>query len=230
MKPTREIPWKRIAVEATAIVASILIAFAIDAWWQDRSERIVESQHLRALHEDLVISLKILDEDEAYQQQQVAYLELLLLANSETPFSDELRQWIDDGLWQIGSYEPQLSSLRELESSGQSGIIRNQDIRRSLASVRQRLDGLEVVQRDFQISQQNLIDRFLVDNFDLSRLLLDPTPGYEPDLSMLGTDEFRSRVAFKISLRREVSQVQAQVRSIFAETIELINRELQGIE
>lgn len=230
MKETRQIPWKRIAVEATAIVASILIAFAIDAWWQDRSEKIVEIQYLQALHEDLVISLKILDEDEAAQQQQVAYLESLLLANSETPYSDELRQWIDDGLWQIGSYEPQLSSLRDLESSGQTGIIQNQLVRQSLASVRQRLDSLEVVQRDFQISQQNLIDPFLVDNFDLSRLLLDRAPGDEPDVSMLGTDEFRSRVAFKIGLRREVSQVQAQVRSIFAETIELINSELQAIE
>jgi len=36
MKKTREIPWQRIVVEATAIVASILIASAIDAWWQDR--------------------------------------------------------------------------------------------------------------------------------------------------------------------------------------------------
>jgi hypothetical protein len=34
------IDWKRISAEAAAVVVSILIAFSIDAWWQERSERI----------------------------------------------------------------------------------------------------------------------------------------------------------------------------------------------
>jgi hypothetical protein len=34
----RTVPWKHIAVEAAAIVASILLAFAIDAWWDARAE------------------------------------------------------------------------------------------------------------------------------------------------------------------------------------------------
>jgi hypothetical protein len=40
MTDTQNIPWKRISVEAAAIVASILLAFAIDAWWEERSDRI----------------------------------------------------------------------------------------------------------------------------------------------------------------------------------------------
>jgi len=35
----QEIPWKRLAVEAAAIIASILLAFSIDAWWDDFQER-----------------------------------------------------------------------------------------------------------------------------------------------------------------------------------------------
>ena len=49
------IPWKRIAVEGIAIVASILLAFAIDAWWDDRKERELEQEalhDLRAEYED----------------------------------------------------------------------------------------------------------------------------------------------------------------------------------
>ena len=42
-----EIPWKRICVEAVTIVGSILLAFAIDAWWEERQERDAE---LRQLH------------------------------------------------------------------------------------------------------------------------------------------------------------------------------------
>jgi len=32
----RQIPWPRILAEGTAIVVSILLAFAIDAWWEER--------------------------------------------------------------------------------------------------------------------------------------------------------------------------------------------------
>ena len=37
-KEPRKINWRRIFVEAAAIVVSILLAFAVDAWWRDRSE------------------------------------------------------------------------------------------------------------------------------------------------------------------------------------------------
>ncbi len=217
MKESQEIPWKRIFVEATAIVASILLAFAIDAWWQNRTERIVETQYLQALRADLHRSLQLLDEIEAQQRLQVGYLESLLLTNGDNAFSDELRRWIDDGLFNVGTYKPQISALRDLESSGQTQIIQNQDLRRVLASIRQRMDGLETVQRDFQQSQQML---------NLSALMPNPTTSNEPDLSMLGTSDFQSRVAFKITLRGHVSQSQHEVRAAFNEALELIDTEL----
>lgn len=226
MKESQEIPWKRIFVEATAIVASILLAFAIDAWWQNRTERIVETQYLQALRADLHRSLQLLDEIEAQQRLQVGYLESLLLTNGDNAFSDELRRWIDEGLFNVGTYKPQISALRDLESSGQTQIIQNQDLRRVLASIRQRMDGLETVQRDFQQSQQMLIDTYLVDNFNLSALLPNPTTNNEPDLSMLGTSDFQSRVAFKITLRGHVNQSQHEVRAAFNEALELIDTEL----
>ena len=42
MTEPRIIPWKRIAVEAVAIVASILLAFAIEAWWDDWQQQEAE--------------------------------------------------------------------------------------------------------------------------------------------------------------------------------------------
>jgi len=39
-----KIPWKRLSVEAAAIVASILLAFAIDAWWGDRQRDEAEAR------------------------------------------------------------------------------------------------------------------------------------------------------------------------------------------
>ncbi len=52
MTETQYVPWKRISVEAAAIVASILLAFAIDAWWAEIQEREFEVETLVALLEE----------------------------------------------------------------------------------------------------------------------------------------------------------------------------------
>jgi hypothetical protein len=40
MSATQTIQWKHLSVEAIAILASILLAFAIDALWEERSDRV----------------------------------------------------------------------------------------------------------------------------------------------------------------------------------------------
>ena len=48
------LPWKRLVAEAAAIVLSILLAFAIDAWWDDRGERRAEQLLLQRLKADFL--------------------------------------------------------------------------------------------------------------------------------------------------------------------------------
>ena len=43
----------RVLVEGVVIVASILLAFGIDAWWEDRQDRVREGEYLVRLAEDL---------------------------------------------------------------------------------------------------------------------------------------------------------------------------------
>ena len=45
-----------LAGQSAAIVASILLAFAIDAWWEDRQEREAEQAMLASLQHDFVTS------------------------------------------------------------------------------------------------------------------------------------------------------------------------------
>lgn len=53
MTSSQDIPWKRISAEAMLIVASILFAFAIDAWWQDRQEKASDNTHLATVATEL---------------------------------------------------------------------------------------------------------------------------------------------------------------------------------
>jgi len=54
MTEIQQIHWKRVGIEASAIVASILLAFAIDAWWDERQDRKMEREDLERLHAEFV--------------------------------------------------------------------------------------------------------------------------------------------------------------------------------
>jgi hypothetical protein len=227
MSDSKAIQWKRILVEALAIVASILLAFAIDAWWQDRNDSAIELQYLEAVREDLVRSVELLDSTESLQRTQVDYLHALLETTPDTPLSDELREWIYEALFSIRSYQPQLSALDELESSGQSELIRSPEVRRAMAVVRQRIDAMENGQQDLQQTQQGFIDPFLVDNFNLADLMPDLEGNDTTDLSALGTSELNSRIAFKLALRSNISRTQDDLREAYADALALIEAELE---
>lgn len=53
---TRTIPWPRIVAEGAAICVSILLAFAIDAWWDQRQDRVEEAQALLSLQDEFEVN------------------------------------------------------------------------------------------------------------------------------------------------------------------------------
>ncbi len=62
MTNSQDIPWKRLAVEAAAIIGSILLAFAIDAWWAEKQERIAEREELSRLYDEFASNRERLNE------------------------------------------------------------------------------------------------------------------------------------------------------------------------
>ncbi len=78
MTESQKIPWSRVAVEATAIVASILFAFAIDAWWADRKVDQWQSAQLRALREEFSTNLEGLGTIVRAHESTARSLELLI--------------------------------------------------------------------------------------------------------------------------------------------------------
>jgi len=75
MRDANSNQWKRLSVEATAIVASILLAFAIDAFWDERELREQEIAQLHALHADFTENVKrlqrVIDRQEEFVASQV---------------------------------------------------------------------------------------------------------------------------------------------------------------
>ena len=58
---TRQIPWLRVFVEGVVIVGSILLALALDAWWDGVQERAEEQEILRGLEVDFAANLAQLE-------------------------------------------------------------------------------------------------------------------------------------------------------------------------
>ena len=62
MNESQDIPWRRIFAEGAAIVAGILLAFAIDAWWDDQVEIKEEQRLLAALANEFESNMNVLRE------------------------------------------------------------------------------------------------------------------------------------------------------------------------
>ncbi len=58
MKDDNAIAWRRVTLEGAVIVISILLAFAIDAWWDERNAREAELEQLVRVAQELEANTK----------------------------------------------------------------------------------------------------------------------------------------------------------------------------
>jgi hypothetical protein len=137
----QKIPWKRLAVEAVAIVASILLAFAIDAWWQRRSELDRADALVASLYADFQTSQADLDRWLAGNRWMFrTSSELLsLITNADT--DEVILVPLELIVGSVGSptYSPTESTLEAAVSSGQINLIEDTELRNVLAHWRQLL-------------------------------------------------------------------------------------------
>lgn len=214
------------------IAIGVFLGIMAESLWQEQIDRRQEVQHLIALREDFTESLRLLDVVEEGQKTQVEYLQSLLQRNAETADPIQVREWIRLGLYNLFRYEPQLSALQDLESSGQMQLIRDADIRRGLAKLQQQIKLFQRRQSDIYDLQHQVIDSYLISNFDLAAILdigelsmVGKESSTEIDGSKLETAELRSAIAFKLSLRRLLRDDQEKIRAQIEHVLALIQRQ-----
>jgi len=158
MQPYPKIPWVRVVAEGTTIVASILLAFAIDAWWDNRSEQ----KHADLLLEGLAADFHA---SQAHIEQWLAGNRRILAA--QTAFRDRLHESeLDTDItvpmdWIVAAvgaptYSPTDARLQEAISSGQIDLIDSHELRDELARWRQQIDDTredELTIRDVVVGQ-----------------------------------------------------------------------------
>lgn len=215
---TQRIPWPRVLIEGVVIVGSILLAFGIDAWWDAREDRGDERAHLLALDSDLTESIVLIEvSDERFVNVRSSLRRLLDSDVIDQP-SDSIAAWAEFGLWGLAEYEPRISSLADLEASGQFGLLAP-DVRRQVSAVKRALESLGVFQRNIRSIQENLLDPFLMDELPIGPALtstLEPSvPVSTPDASEwspLTSGRWRNRLLTKLRALQNTAARRSELR------------------
>ena len=127
--------FSKLATEGILIVASILIAFAIDAWWEDRQDRHEEQRLLEALKAEFSTNIKIITPHiEGHRTSNLYAKELSdLLGKTQTDGSVNVRAAELGQVINHGSTDPQTGVIDAILQSGELRYITNPEIRERLA-------------------------------------------------------------------------------------------------
>ncbi len=232
------VPWARIGVESAAIVASILLAFTIDAGWQARTERVEEIDTLRSLLNEFEANRAIIDEAIDAHGRFISSTERLLSMSvgSEPVPEDvvELYELVIDAFILYRSTNYAGGTLTALLSSGQLGVIRNPELQRRIAAWPSVLeDAIEDEQVVVRVRELVLIP-FLVRRLPVfmagnsERIAPEfrrPKEALAQFQDILGDDELEAILELTAGLRSGPQETLVMVRDLLDDLIERIGAE-----
>jgi len=128
-------PYVWLVLQAASVVASILLAFAIDAWWGQRVEAAAKNELLEDFRKELMEQRKALDTERVYREASRDSVKSLLAAVASGRYEDNsktLDHRLADLLWFTDA--PESSGLLEaLLQGGRIAAIEDETLRRKLA-------------------------------------------------------------------------------------------------
>lgn len=135
MTVTQRIPWLRIGAESIAIVGSILLAFSIDAWWDETKDRQHEAALMALVREELEdnqMSLqRFLNTGAMHLTQVDQFLRSTPEELHDTPH-DSFESLIE-AMFLPPTYDPSLSATNMLLESAPLSTQESLDLHQSVA-------------------------------------------------------------------------------------------------
>ena len=133
-KSDNPINWLKLSVEGAVIVASILLAFSLQAWWDDRKDAETEHGMLVALQSELQGAMIMLDgQNYLLGLQEIACLDL---ADSMRKAGAGAAVMVNNHdvatMFNYPTYDPPFGIAGALLNSGQTSILSNAELRAAL--------------------------------------------------------------------------------------------------
>jgi hypothetical protein len=211
----RRIDWAHFLIEGLVVAGSILIAFALDAWWSQRATERTEAAHVRAISSDFQQNVSRLRGFVALEEgiMDASRRLLLVVSAADIPAREDSLNNLLGQVFNSGRFEPVLGAYEAVVSSGGLAQLTNDSLRLALAdfasfvegryaerysdelyfdfvrSVTGRLGWADVVLQ----SNSNPVHRNASAQRSARQLLTDP--------------DFRDRLALRYFAERDVAQV-----------------------
>ena len=130
MSEVNRVPWKRLIAEAAAIVISILLAFAIDAWWEGYGDRKSEQWLLHRLKADFVeIQTAIQLIEQEHRETSAACIALLDFPNgAPLPNSPEVDRMVAVVFLTSRTFNPGSGAAAAFLNSEGAMLVQNQPL------------------------------------------------------------------------------------------------------
>jgi len=173
MTETQNIPWKRLSVEAAAIVASILLAFSIDAWWDDRQQREAEQVILQALLDDLQVKQVLLADMNLFSNAIFKSAETLLRVAAgaeQKPSEDTIDRLITDTWWVSSEALWDSAPLNLLVAGGNLSLVSNPGLVQELAALQVAIERVKFHYRNDGEFHETVMTPFLIANVNMAQI------------------------------------------------------------
>jgi hypothetical protein len=192
VKQGKNIPWPRILAEGTIIVASILLAFWIDAWWEGRQANATEDVVLQTLLDDLLAKRELLNERNRFVGAIRESAETLLRISSgkvKSPSEGAIDELIGDTWWVSNEAQWTSAPLESLVASGNLSLISNPELVQSLEALRVAIERVKYHSRNDQDFHTRTMTLFMIEHADMAQISISMKhrPG-QPEIAITPND------------------------------------------
>lgn len=249
MNKPKNIPWPRILAEGAAIVVGILLAFSIEAWWQQRNEAAQEQELLQALLEDFSATKERVHSWRDFHLSVESSTKTLLqhAISNDSPLAEgNLRRLVSGIIWFDSESYFATGALNSLVNGGDLSMIRNDTLRRLLADWPSRIVSAEVIQRQDYEFFREVLTPYLRANARLPLLATEASvrpgqsqiifPKIETDIDgefkvtqLLASEEFQNILMQKTWIQFDILRQIDEIEILLDRTIALLNDESGGL-
>ena len=248
MTQKQKIAWPRILAEGAAIIASILLAFWIDAWWEGREQDELGQQYLVGLREDFAHTESQLGEHIEFIAGVMRAAEKVL-AMASGPDSELLSDSFSKALgdtYSINTPNFATPTYRDMINSGNLRLVRNNALRMKMAeliSLLQKIDRQsDVINETYWLHHAPFMDKnLIVSEFgwyssnlsetakERSRIMGKlPQSPFDIDISAVRTREFWNLIYDLMTIHGDQLVPAIEARNLCRELLVILDEEVSA--
>lgn len=229
--------WFRYGFETLAVVVGILSAFALESWRDSLRVHKEEHEILMDLFNDLKHakqqSAELIREEVKSSDLLISALGLGLNNEPLSPefYTDSIFYFL---VWSVEMDVPVINSYSDLKNTGNTGLISNEEIRRSLSNLDLGITHVANQVDDRLKVQQMRIDELAVTDLNFIRIIKTTMPeintAHEPENNyrlILENQRTRNLLAIKLTLTNGVLRYRLELDAEIQRLIKLLETEIE---